>query len=152
MSYTRLYRSADNKVIGGICGGLGEYFNIDPNLVRVGAVLLVLATHGFAFLAYLVGWIIIPRRPLEAETTERPPEHQHAAWAGYLPGLILILVGAMLLVREHWFWFDFHQWWPVLLILVGLVLVFHRRKHRKTADANEAIHRDSEIRNGGTVS
>ncbi|HPI32392.1 MAG TPA: PspC domain-containing protein, partial [candidate division Zixibacteria bacterium] len=38
MSYTRLYRSAENKVIAGVCGGLGEYFDVDPNLVRVFAV------------------------------------------------------------------------------------------------------------------
>jgi phage shock protein C len=49
----RLYRSTTNKIIGGVCGGLGEYFDLDPVLVRVITVLLVFAT-GFVIVAYII--------------------------------------------------------------------------------------------------
>ena len=50
----RRYLSSTNKVIAGVCGGLGEYFEIDPVLVRIIAVILFFAT-GFGLLAYIVG-------------------------------------------------------------------------------------------------
>jgi phage shock protein C len=57
----RLYRSEKNKMVAGICGGLGEMFNIDPTLVRLAFVFLCLATAFFPVLiAYIIGWIIIP--------------------------------------------------------------------------------------------
>jgi len=55
----RLYRSETNRMFGGVCGGFGEYFGIDPTIVRVLAVLLTL-TIGLGVLAYIVLWIIIP--------------------------------------------------------------------------------------------
>ncbi len=57
----RLYRSRTNSVIAGICGGLGDYFDVDPVLVRV--IVLCLVFSGVGFFAYLVGWIIIPMKP-----------------------------------------------------------------------------------------
>ncbi len=57
-----LYKSNKNKIIDGVCGGIGEYFGIDPTLVRLGFVgLCVLAGGGL--LAYIVALIIIPRAP-----------------------------------------------------------------------------------------
>lgn len=58
----RLYRSGKNKVIAGVCGGIGEYFNIDPVIVRLVWVLFALA-YGSGLLAYIIAWIIIPKNP-----------------------------------------------------------------------------------------
>lgn len=58
----RLYKSNENKMIDGVCGGLGEYFDIDPTLVRLGWVLFC-ALGGSGFLAYIIAAIIIPRNP-----------------------------------------------------------------------------------------
>lgn len=57
----KLYRSDRNKVFAGVCGGLGEYFNIDPVILRV---IMVVAIFGFGtgFLLYLVAWLIMPKR------------------------------------------------------------------------------------------
>jgi len=55
----RLYRSKKNRVIAGVCGGIGEYFNIDPTLIRLIWILLVFA-GGSGILAYIIAWIIIP--------------------------------------------------------------------------------------------
>jgi len=56
MEPRRLYRSRTNRWIAGVCGGIGEYFNIDPIIVRILAIVL----PGFGWLAYLICAIIIP--------------------------------------------------------------------------------------------
>ncbi len=55
----RLARSSRHKMIAGVCGGLAEYFGLDPPLVRVGAV--VAALMGWGLLAYIVMWIVVPK-------------------------------------------------------------------------------------------
>jgi phage shock protein C len=59
----RLYLSDTDKKIGGVCAGIGEYFDKDPTLIRIIFVLLILLSFGFAIPAYLVMWLIIPKRP-----------------------------------------------------------------------------------------
>ena len=61
----RLYRSPTDKKVAGIFGGLGELFSIDPTLLRLAAVFICLATGLLPLIvAYIVGWIIIPKGPL----------------------------------------------------------------------------------------
>jgi phage shock protein PspC (stress-responsive transcriptional regulator) len=61
MAGKKLYRSKNNRMIAGICGGIGEYFNIDPTLVRVLWVLLTLISLGVVgIIAYIIMWIIVP--------------------------------------------------------------------------------------------
>ncbi|MHC1716838.1 MAG: PspC domain-containing protein [Candidatus Dojkabacteria bacterium] len=55
----KLYRSEQNKIIGGVCGGLAEYFDIDPSIVRIVFVLSCF-TKGFGLLLYLIFWIVLP--------------------------------------------------------------------------------------------
>lgn len=56
----RIYRSSKDRVIAGVCGGMGEYFDKDPVLFRILFVLVTLM-FGFGILAYLVFWISIPK-------------------------------------------------------------------------------------------
>lgn len=58
----RLCRSGKDRILGGVCGGLGEYFGIDPVLVRLAWVLFSLI-YGAGILAYIICWIIVPRNP-----------------------------------------------------------------------------------------
>ena len=57
----RLYKSRENVMIDGVCGGIAEYFNIDPTLVRLGWVIFC-AMGGSGIVAYIIAAIIIPRR------------------------------------------------------------------------------------------
>lgn len=57
----RLYRSTKERMLGGVCGGLGEYFDVDPTIIRLIAV--VFALSGAGVLAYIIAWIIIPEQP-----------------------------------------------------------------------------------------
>ena len=61
MSNKRLYKSSENCTLCGVCGGIAEYFDIDPTLVRLGWVLLTFF-GGSGILAYIVAAIIIPRK------------------------------------------------------------------------------------------
>ena len=56
MEQKRLYRSRTNRWIAGVCGGIGEYLNIDPTIIRILAIII----PGFGWLAYLICVIIIP--------------------------------------------------------------------------------------------
>lgn len=57
----RLMLSRNDKKIGGVCGGLGEYFDVDPTLVRLGVVVVGLVTAVIPMLiAYILAWFIIP--------------------------------------------------------------------------------------------
>jgi phage shock protein C len=59
----RLYISSKDRILGGICGGIAEYFDTDPTIVRLLFVLLLLASFGTAVIGYLIAWVIIPRNP-----------------------------------------------------------------------------------------
>ena len=60
----RLYKSNENKMIDGVCGGIAEYINIDPTLVRLGWVIFC-AMGGSGFIGYILAALIIPRHPAE---------------------------------------------------------------------------------------
>lgn len=58
-SSKRLYRSTKDKMLGGVCGGIAEYFDVDPTLVRLAWILLTLA-WGAGLILYIIAWIIVP--------------------------------------------------------------------------------------------
>ncbi|NIM99628.1 MAG: PspC domain-containing protein [candidate division Zixibacteria bacterium] len=120
----KLYRSRANSMIAGVCGGLGEYLNVDPTIIRVVAVLLIFA-KGIGLLAYLIGWIIIPRRSeMEAEAVaSEEPEYSR-----FLPGLALIVIGLVFLLNNLVPWFGFGYLWPLVLIVLGVALLLKSQK------------------------
>lgn len=61
MSDKRLYRSSVNYMLTGVCGGIAEYFNIDPTLVRLAWVIFTCASFGTGILAYIISSIVIPK-------------------------------------------------------------------------------------------
>jgi len=154
--HKRLYRSPTDKVIGGVCGGLGDYFDIDPVLIRIITVLLVIG-YGVGLLAYIIAWIIVPKREDEMASEVAPqvavsvePPQPRPPWHKYLPGLVLVSLGVLLLVHEHWYWFDFDELWPAVFILIGLFLIFRRNGRRKANDTNP-VHKQAEPENGSAV-
>jgi len=59
----RLYRSRRDKILGGVCAGIAEYFNVDPVLVRLLWIIFTLISMGLGIVAYLIAWIIVPEEP-----------------------------------------------------------------------------------------
>ena len=55
-----LYRTHQGRMVAGVCSGLGEYFGVDPNLIRVIFLVLTVFTAGVGVLIYLLAWIVIP--------------------------------------------------------------------------------------------
>lgn len=58
----KLYRSVEDKKIAGVCGGLGDYFDIDPTIIRLIWLAMIFAV-GTGVLAYIIAWIIVPEIP-----------------------------------------------------------------------------------------
>ena len=129
----RLYRSSRNKVIGGVCGGLGDYFDVDATRIRLIAVVGAFASFGAAALGYLLIWIIVPQDFEAPEASTVVPgapviPRPWSKWRVYLPGIVLVAIGALLLFREYVYWFNLVDLWPILLILVGLMLILRNGK------------------------
>lgn len=60
----RLYRAQEQEsMIAGVCAGLGDYFDLDPTLIRILWVIITIFSFGTGILAYILAWIIIPRQP-----------------------------------------------------------------------------------------
>ena len=116
----RLFRSASDKVIGGVCGGLAQYFNIDPALVRLAFVVFALA-GGASVLLYIVLWIAVP---VGAGT----PMVNMGARGNEMLATVLIAIGALWLLANIGV-FSFINWrigWPILLIVGGAALLLRR--------------------------
>lgn len=78
MGTKRLYRDPDHAMLGGVCAGLANRFNLDPTLVRVVTILLGLVTAGTTVLIYIALWIIMPVPPPEPreDTPARRPSRE----------------------------------------------------------------------------
>jgi phage shock protein PspC (stress-responsive transcriptional regulator) len=73
--YKKLYRARDNRVIGGVCGGLGEYLGIDPTIVRI-IYILVALWFGSGIIAYIIFLILVPEEPTENLEKNRFPHSE----------------------------------------------------------------------------
>ena len=121
----RLRRSRRDRVLGGVCGGVARYLDVDPVLLRIAAVALVLS-GGVGLLAYVIAWIVIPEaEPGEPESVAAPANrHTVAVAVGAAP----LGLGVLLLVRQWMPWFGAGMFWPLVVVAAGvLVLVSARR-------------------------
>jgi phage shock protein C len=129
----KLYRSRTDSMIAGVCGGLAEYFDIDPTLVRLAAVALTLA-GGSGILAYLIFWFVIPQKTIESSDTgvnspaaavgDDAPDGEHHT-ASIFIGVILVALGFLFLMGNiiKFAWFSFSKLWPLILIAIGALIV-----------------------------
>lgn len=139
MPTKKLYRSCQNKILGGVAGGLGDYFEIDPILIRLVIVLAALA-GGIGILMYFIAWIIIPEdpacengKPATEEMREKANEisssirRQHRDNPGsgrVVAGAVIAVIGILLLLQNIIGLDIFRDLWPAILIIIGLAIVF----------------------------
>ena len=129
---SKLYRSTSDRMCLGVSGGMGQYFNLDPTLVRIGWVVLCFMTAGAAALLYLVMAFVVPEE--NSTTTSAAPNDPGAvsevktrqrngfAW-------LLILGGFALFAANNGFFFSI-PWSvlaPIALIGLGLTMLVRRR-------------------------
>lgn len=118
-----LRRSKKDRVIAGVSGGLGRYFDRDPVLFRI-AFLLMLFLGGFGILLYLIAWLAIPEfRNIDDEIRDSQYDPVESRIAGTIVGGALILFGVLILTQRFIDWFDPRIVGGGLLILVGLIIV-----------------------------
>ena len=137
----RLYKSRRNKMIDGVCGGIAEYFDVDPTIVRT---LMVFSTllGGSGFILYIVGMIIMPVNPSHQQPSQPVEPHpgrsdRHRFWA-----VLLILVGALILITNLG-WFAAFRWWhlswgtvfPIILILIGVGFILMQSQKTQGASS-----------------
>lgn len=126
MENKKLYRSADDNVIAGVCGGLADYFKIDSTLVRIIFVLLSLG-GGSGILIYLIMWLVVPAETGIKKNTEEVLKKVKETKNKRINifGIILILVGIVAIwnqiapLKINWDFF-----WPGVLILIGVWFLF----------------------------
>lgn len=127
----RLYRSKKDKIIAGVCGGLAEYFEVDPTIVRLVFVITLFA-GGTGLLAYIIALIVMPEEPMNNSyynsTDHHVPVRKNNEKNRIIFGGILILIGVAFLFEKYFYWFDFSYLWPVALIIVGCLIIFRERK------------------------
>jgi len=139
----RLYRSRRVRVFGGVAGGLAQYFNLDPILIRVLFVLITIL-HGFGILLYIILWIVVPEEPFElaykvkpdepttnntqSETGSVPSEIKKSGSGRIVIGVILIALGIIFLADRILPWFDFRDAFPIVFILIGGALIWNSMK------------------------
>ena len=122
-----LRRSRDERVIGGVCGGLGRYLGIDAVLLRIAFVILAIAGGG-GFLLYVVSWILIPQqREGEALGTDRPSSIDSTR---LIVGGALIAVGTILLLNLSLPRIGKYLW-PLALIAIGVAVVIQASANRR---------------------
>lgn len=163
----RLYRSRTERMIWGVCGGLAQYFDIDPTIVRLIFVLAIFF-GGLGIIAYIIFAVVVPlensrtTEPRETirenvqemkETaeaigkdlqstfntrektgeTKETREYNRPHRSGFIIGIIILVVGIIALLSTigplhiAW-WFTWAFLWPVVLIAIGLLIIFSRRR------------------------
>ena len=126
----KLYRSDTDKIIWGVCGGIGEYFQIDSVIIRILFILMFLA-GGVGLLLYIVLAIVMPKSPKKDEITEEKKEKNNKF--RFLLGVFLALIGLNMMLTSIFDFniFSFINWKIILslfLILIGLKIIFEDEK------------------------
>lgn len=153
MENKRLYRSSETRVIGGVSGGLAEYFDIDPVIIRILFVALALFGGG-GILVYVVLWIVLPEQksykagtrsrtyseasphtddipnPETAFTMNKEPQDSsneqndpYRTRGSLIAGVVLITLGSLFLIDNFVPNINFGHLWPVLLVVLGIVIL-----------------------------
>ena len=147
----RLYRSREDKIIAGICGGFGDYFDVDPIIFRTLFIVLTFVS-GIGLLLYIIFWIVVPRESVGSpsnnenilhthEISHNNPKNVYSNTAIFSPkffrkrrtgrvmvALSVILVGVIALL-SNLFSFNllrFEILWPLFLIFIGFYFIFKK--------------------------
>ncbi len=126
----KLYKSSNDKVLEGVCGGIGEYLDIDAVIVRLIWVLTTLV-YGVGFILYIVAAIIIPKRSgdINLEKYEKHySHHTHDSESGKrMMGMILIGLGLFFVSRRYIYWLDMEAMVAMGFIGFGIYLFMRNR-------------------------
>lgn len=123
----RFYRSRQAKIVAGVCTGLGQYFDVDPVLFRIGFVIFGLTTGPLAIATYILLAIAIPQRP-EDEPEPAITSSMMVGNGRQVAGAILLGLGALALASNMGV-FALVRWdifWPLVMVAAGAALIVNR--------------------------
>lgn len=142
--YKELRRSKKSRVVAGVCGGLGEYFKVDPVVIRLIFIVFALA-NGVGVLAYIIFWILMPdeegfsyyqnikSKKIAEKNKDRVKEkitkeikevtESRKNDGPVIFGTILIVIGLMFLANNFYSYFNFLKLWPLIIVVIGVALL-----------------------------
>lgn len=133
----RLERDLQNRVLGGVCSGLGNYFEVDPTIWRV--LFFILFWLGLSgLLIYIILWMVMPAGQTQsnhssfaqdAEVVSEDGEPKRSR-GNMTAGLILIGIGAIALLARYIPQISWHTIWPVILIGIGIYLIIPKNNKK----------------------
>lgn len=146
MENKKLERNPMNKVLGGVCSGLADFFNLDVALVRLIFVIALLFAS-FGFWLYILLWIFIPEKnvsfdfgqqttgaPEQPADKEQQSDDNNKKLTAVVSGAIVILIGLLFLINNFvsiaWIW----KLWPLILVVIGGLMIY---KASRKGDGNE---------------
>lgn len=148
----RLYKSPTERVISGVAGGVADYLDADPAIVRVIWALLAIITGGVFFVLYIVMWIVVPEGPMAPvapgegapagepvvdPVTGQPAAASSGTWSAqpvrrvhrgsgggaWVVGLILVGLGTYFLIQNYFPQIAVDRLWPIGLVITGVLLL-----------------------------
>jgi phage shock protein C len=158
----RLYRSRNQRMIWGVCGGLAQYFNIDPTIVRL-IFILTIPLGGIGIITYIILSFVVPlentqttepkdtikenvqeiketaeaigkdlQSTFSAKERNKETSENNGPRSSLVIGIIILIIGVISLlftIGPHivW-WLRWAYLWPVLIITIGLLIIFARRR------------------------
>jgi phage shock protein C len=164
----RLYRSRKSRMMSGVCGGLGEYFNIDPVIVRIAFVVAAFG-WGASIIAYILLWIIVPQKSMvyvKNETNDDPGRWEETPDEAYdeacssrshynevfversekdknsrhmILGGLLIGFGALWLFGNFIPDFDPSRLWPLALVGLGAFIILKTPRFRRNKERSNEV-------------
>lgn len=146
----KLHRSESSKIIAGVCGGLGEYFDVDPTIIRIVFVLMTIF-GGSGILIYIILWLVIPSENSNQQLSQRNVKDNAKELRSKVQtfahdikrsseskrsntdsrpwwGLLIVILGAAFLMSNYGL-FDFSEFsklWPLALIALGLLILLKK--------------------------
>ena len=140
MENKKLRRNSMNRVIGGVCSGLADFFGVDVALMRIAFVIAFLFAS-FGFWLYIILWIVLPengqqtiddsQQPFgQSQSQSQSPQSESVSVSkseskvkSIFAGAFIILIGLLFLVNNfipiNWVW----KLWPLILVAIGIVMI-----------------------------
>lgn len=149
----RLYRSNKDRIIFGVAGGLADYFEIDPTLVRLVFIVLTIWS-GVGVILYILGAVAIPEleetktetkggktktektgseigQKVESATKQVSENLKNRLTGEQIAGLIILFIGLIFLGEMLFPTFEFGRLWPLILVAIGFVMVAGSLRSKK---------------------
>lgn len=143
----RIARERSGAVIGGVLGGLARWAGIDPIILRIGFIVLLVVSSGFAAIGYLAGWVLIPASDADPDQRDRslrlPGNNSRVA-----AGVGLLTLAGLLVLRELGIWWSDPLSWPLILASSGVALLWRQQRSDPVGESEVAARSTSEVLRG----